>query len=64
MEVTPLIDHIAWNTAEHVQGSKGKHLPTPLVCLAKMERSLDCNEIGRRCLSGRPKEKYPRKQPL
>ncbi len=24
-----------------------------------MERSLDCNEIGRRCLNGRPKEKYP-----
>jgi hypothetical protein len=27
-----------------------------------MERSLNRNEIGRRCLNGRPKEKYPRKQ--
>jgi hypothetical protein len=46
----------------HVQGSKGKNLPTPLVCLTKMERSLDRNEIGCRRLNGRPKEKYPRKQ--
>jgi hypothetical protein len=36
----------------HVQGSKGKNLATPLFCLAKMDRLLDCNEIGRRCLSG------------
>jgi hypothetical protein len=28
-----------------------------------MERSLDRNEIGCRRLNGRPKEKYPRKQP-
>jgi hypothetical protein len=47
MEVTPLIDRIAPNTAElsGVQGSKGKNLPTPLVCLANVEHSLDCNEI-------------------
>jgi hypothetical protein len=63
-EVTPLIDRIARSTAlgtlgYHVQGSKGKNLPTPLVCLTKMERSLNRNECR---LNDRPKEKYPRKQ--
>jgi hypothetical protein len=47
----------------HVQGSKGKNLWTLLVCLIKMERSLNRNEIGCRRLNGRSKEKYPRKQP-
>jgi hypothetical protein len=39
----------------HVEGGKGKNLPTPLVCLAKMELAIT--------LFKRQTEKYPRKQP-
>jgi hypothetical protein len=39
---------LRWSLGYHVQGSKEKNLSTPLVCLTKMERSLDRDEIGRR----------------
>jgi hypothetical protein len=37
-------------------------LPPPLVSLAKIELTINCDETGRRCLSGRPADKYPRKR--
>jgi hypothetical protein len=63
VEINGLLIFVMLIFIGHVQGSKGKNLWTPLVCLTKMERSLNRNEIGCRRLNGRSKEKYPRKQP-
>jgi hypothetical protein len=51
-EVTLRISRIARNTPKlsdiTFKVSKGKTLQAPLVSLAKMERSLDCNKIESR----------------
>jgi hypothetical protein len=62
MDVTLLMDRTARNTAELSDITFKVAKVRIYQRLAKMERSLDCNEIGRRCLSRRPNEKYPRKQ--